>query len=38
MSDRRAAVRRERKERLKAGKRKAPDAEIIRAAEQGSLW
>lgn len=37
MSDRRAAVRRERKERLKAGKRKAPDAEIIRAAEQGKL-
>lgn len=37
MSDRRAAVRRERKERLKAEKRKAPDAEIKRAAERGKL-
>lgn len=32
MSDRRAAVRRERKERLKVEKRKAPDAEIKRTA------
>lgn len=37
MSDRRAAVRRERKERLKAEKRKAPDAEIKRTAERGKL-
>ena len=37
MSDRRAAVRRERKERIKVGKNRSANREILRAAEQGKL-